>query len=96
MNVTRVSAQPPTDHAQANAMKAGTQFEAILLNTVFADLQRTFSQLPGASEDGVSKSYDGFGIEALTSGLARSGGIGLGAFITRALLAHGTQGVHRT
>lgn len=74
------------DPLQAKADKAGAQFEAILLNMVFGELQRTFSQLPGATRDAVSKSYDGFGTEALTAGLARSGGIGLGAFIAKGLV----------
>jgi Rod binding domain-containing protein len=87
MNVTSVSTARGADQKQAQAMKAGAQFEAILLNMVFGDLQKAFSQLPGANEDGIMKSYDGFGMEALTSGLARNRGIGLGAFITHALLA---------
>lgn len=74
------------DLLQTRAGKAGTQFEGILLNMVFGELQRTFSQLPGATRDAVSKSYDGFGTEALTAGLARSGGVGLGAFIAKGLL----------
>ncbi|HET9365419.1 MAG TPA: hypothetical protein VFP71_10475 [Candidatus Angelobacter sp.] len=74
------------DLLQAKADKAGAQFEAILLNMVFGELQRTFSQLPGASRDAVSKSYDGFGTEALTAGLARSGGVGLAAFIAKGLM----------
>jgi Rod binding domain-containing protein len=74
------------DSLQAKADKAGAQFEAILLNMVFGELQRTFSQLPGATHDAVSKSYDGFGTEALTAGLARSGGVGLGAFIAKGLM----------
>ena len=80
--MTSASADP----LQANADKAGAQFEAILLNMVFGELQRTFSQLPGAARDAVSKSYDGFGTEALTAGLARSGGVGLGAFIAKGLM----------
>lgn len=95
MNMTRVSAAQATEQVQARAAKAGTQFEAILLNIVFGDLQRTFSQLPGTTEEGVSKSYDGFGMEAFTSNLARSGGIGLGAFIAGALLAHAKHGTPR-
>ena len=82
------------DPMQARASQAGAQFEAILLNMVFGELQRTFSQLPGASRDAVSKSYDGFGTEALSAGLARSGGIGLGAFIAKALLRQEKQSVH--
>ncbi len=74
------------DPLQARADKAGAQFEGILLNMVFGELQRAFSQLPGTTRDAVSKSYDGFGTEALTAGLARSGGVGLGTFIAKGLM----------
>jgi Rod binding domain-containing protein len=80
------------DPLQAKAEKAGAQFEGILLNMVFGELQRTFSQLPGATRDAVSKSYDGFGTEALTAGLARGGGVGLGALIAKGLMK---QAVHK-
>lgn len=85
------SAEP----VQARAAKAGAQFEGILLNMVFGELQRTFSQLPGATRDAVSKSYDGFGTEALTAGLARSGGVGLGAFIAKGLMRQAKHEANR-
>ena len=84
--VIGTTAAAGADPLQAKADKAGAQFEAILLNMVFGELQRSFSQLPGATRDAVSKSYDGFGTEALTAGLARSGGVGLGAFIAKGLM----------
>ena len=55
--------------------------------SVFGDLERSFASPPGAERNGVSKSYDGFDVEALTSGLATRGGIGLGGFIAKALMA---------
>jgi Rod binding domain-containing protein len=84
--VTGTTAAAGADSLQAKADKAGAQFEAILLNMVFGELQRTFSQLPGATRDAVSKRYDGFETEALTVGLARSVGVGLGAFIAKGLM----------
>jgi Rod binding domain-containing protein len=97
MNVTGVSLLneaklSEADAVQSKAAKAGAQFEAILLNTVFGDLQRTFSALPGKQENAIAESYDGLGMEALTSGLARDGGIGLGAVITKALMRQAKQG----
>ena len=86
MPVNAPTSAADADPLQSRAGKAGTQFEGILLNMVFGELQRTFSQLPGATRDAVSKSYDGFGTEALTAGLARSGGVGLGAFIAKGLM----------
>ena len=89
--VTAPTSSAGVDPLPAKADKAGAQFEAILLNMVFGELQRTFSQLPGATRDAVSKSYDGFGTEALTAGLARSGGVGLGAFIAKGLMKQATH-----
>ena len=87
MNVASVSSLNLVDPVQAKALKAGAQFEAILMDMAFGDLQKSFSRLPGATEDAVGKSYTGFGMEALTSALSRDGGIGIGAVITKALLA---------
>src|SRR5438309_5124925 len=88
MKVAVLSPSPaPADAVQARAMRAGAQFEAVLLNMAFGGLERSFAHMPGTQPDGVSKSYDGFGVEALTSGLASRGGIGLGAVIAKALMA---------
>jgi Rod binding domain-containing protein len=94
LTVAGTTSSPGADPLQAKADKAGAQFEAILLNMVFGELQRTFSQLPGATRDAVSKSYDGFGTEALTAGLARSGGVGLGAFIAKGLMRQAKHEAH--
>jgi Rod binding domain-containing protein len=94
LTVIATTSAAGADPLQAKADKAGAQFEAILLNMVFGELQRTFSQLPGATRDAVSKSYDGFGTEALTAGLARSGGVGLGAFIAKGLMSQVKHAAH--
>ena len=86
MQVTTVSPAKTVGTDESRAIKAGAQFEGILLNMVFGDLERTFSQLPGFTEDAVSKSYEGYAVERLTAGLAESGGIGLGRFIAKALV----------
>ena len=96
MNVTGVSPSAGNLLEEARANKAGAQFEGILLNMVFGDLERVFSHFPGRSEDNVSKSYDGFGMEALTSGLSENGGIGLGKFIAKALMARSRESSRRT
>lgn len=95
MNVTAVPSSADNLPEQARAAKAGAQFEGILLNLVFGGLERVFSHFPGTSVDNVSKSYDGFAMEALTSGLSQHRGIGLGRFITKALIAHSRESSHR-
>jgi len=87
VNVTAISqAARAIQPERARAIKAGAEFEAVLLNSVFGGLERAFSHLPGEQESATSKSYDGMAIEALTSGLAKSGGIGLGSLISSRLM----------
>jgi Rod binding domain-containing protein len=90
---TIISSQPATQPqpersktVQARAMQAGTEFEAVLLNTVLGSIERSFSHLPGGKQDHATEGYSGFAMQALTSGLARTGGIGLGRVISEALL----------
>jgi Rod binding domain-containing protein len=86
MRVTGVSWPETGARREAAALKAGAQFEAVLLNKVLGDLEATFAALSGAGQSATSRSYSHLGMEALTSGLARAGGIGLAKFIARALL----------
>jgi hypothetical protein len=67
------------------AVQAGRQFEAVLLNLVFGNLERAFSQLPGGKVEHATEAYAGLGMQALTSGVAEAGGIGISRLITRAL-----------
>ena len=71
------------DHSKA--MKAGMEFEAILLNNLLGGLERAFTNLPGKKEDHSTEAYGGFALQALASGLAESGGIGIGRLIAKAL-----------
>ena len=74
---------------RARALHAGVQFEAVLMNAVLAPLARSFSHLPGGKkEDSASENYGGMAMQALASGLARNGGIGVGKIIAEALLKH--------
>ena len=79
---------------RGRALQAGMQFEGVLLNTVLGSLEHSFSHLPGGKEeDHASEGYGSMAMQALTSGLARSGGIGLGKLIAQALLknSHGSN-----
>ena len=75
------------DPKAAKAFRAGTQFEAVLLNAVFGGLQSAFTHLPGGQRSNSTQSYDGIAMEALTSGVSHAGGIGLGALVGRWLAA---------
>lgn len=67
------------------AQKAGAEFEGVLLNIVMGAVERSFSELPGTKVQRENQAYDRLGMQALTSGLARAGGIGLGKMIAAAL-----------
>src|SRR5215470_6278699 len=75
-----LSGQPP---ANAKAVKAAKDFEAVLLSAVFGELQTWFTNLPGKAVSNSTKAYDGIAMQALASGLSRGGGIGLGSFVSR-------------
>jgi Rod binding domain-containing protein len=94
LNATATASSPE----RSKALQAGMQFEAVLLNTVLGSLEHTFSRLPGGKEeDHASEGYGSMAMQALTSGLARSGGIGLGKIIAAALLknSHGSNQTER-
>jgi Rod binding domain-containing protein len=85
----------PSSPEREKALQAGTQFEAVLLNSLMGSLEHSFSHLPGGKkEDQASESYGGMAMQALTSGLARSGGIGVGKIIAAALLKNSHGGNH--
>jgi Rod binding domain-containing protein len=65
---------------------AAQQFEAILLNTLLGPLQKSFSALPGSSEDSNSSAYQDLGVQTLAGGLASAGGFGIANMIARSLL----------
>ena len=69
--------------SSARTIKAGKDFEAVLINAVFGELQAAFTNLPGKPLSNSTKAYDGIAMQALASGLSRGAGIGLGAFVSR-------------
>jgi Rod binding domain-containing protein len=70
---------------QTKTHKAGEQFEAVLLNMVLGGVERSFAQLPGSKIEHATEAYSGMGMQALSSSLARAGGIGIAAMIAKAL-----------
>lgn len=87
MHVSPIAASPASADAalSAKAQKAGAEFEGVLLNIVLGAVERSFSELPGTKLQQENQAYNGLGMQALTSGLARAGGIGLGKMISAAL-----------
>jgi len=77
-----------TDPQHAKALKAGAQFEAVLLNNVLGAVERAFTRLPGGHELHSSEAYSGLAMQTLASKLAEGGGVGLGRLLTKALEKH--------
>jgi Rod binding domain-containing protein len=75
------STTPPQN---AKIVHAAQQFEAILLNSLFGSLQRTFSEIGGKSNND-STNYGYIGMQALSSTLAARGGIGIANRIVASL-----------
>lgn len=84
-NADAPAAGAPAESADQKVVRAGRQFEAVLLNNVLGDLERTFTNLPGKKAEGSSEAYSGFAMQALASGLADAGGIGIGRMVSGAL-----------
>jgi Rod binding domain-containing protein len=73
------------DPERVKALKAGAQFEALLLNNVLGAVEHAFTNLPEGKESPATDPYRGFAMQALSLGLAERGGIGLGRLMARAL-----------
>jgi Rod binding domain-containing protein len=74
-------------------MTAARQFEALLLESLLGPAERTFSTVPGGSNQAESETYQSLGVEALANGLACSGGLGIAAMIVRNLMK--SKGIER-
>lgn len=87
MQLSPIASAPTSANAavSAKAQKAGAEFEGVLLNIVLGAVEHSFSELPGTRVQQEDQAYNGLGMQALTSGLARAGGIGLGKMIAAAL-----------
>lgn len=79
-----VPSTPAAEHAHKIA-KAARDFEAVLLNTLLAPLEHTFSSLPGKEADAVSDNYHSLGMQVLASSLAAKGGVGIADMIVKGL-----------
>jgi Rod binding domain-containing protein len=74
----------------AKIKKSSTEFEAILVGNWLQQAEHSFASVPGADDDEDSGQRDqvmSFGVEAVASSLAASGGIGIGKMVAKALKA---------
>lgn len=86
-SILPAAASPPTSNPAppARLLHAARQFEALLLETLLGPVEKTFASVPGA-EDPSAASYQSLGAEALASGLAGRGGLGIADLIVRSLM----------
>jgi len=78
--------ETPEKSYARKAVKAAQQFEAVLLNDLLGHLQKTFVSLPGKDSDSKTENYDFMSTQALATGLASAGGIGIARMISHKLL----------
>ncbi|HEX5433180.1 MAG TPA: hypothetical protein VFY05_02990 [Candidatus Angelobacter sp.] len=81
-----VSSGLSTQEKSQKAMHAARQFEAILLNSLLEPLQKAFSSLPGDDDQAGSGEYQSMETQALATGLANAGGLGIAPMIAHSLL----------
>jgi Rod binding domain-containing protein len=82
--------QSPDRLSDAKIDKGSKEFEAILLGSWLQQAEQSFTTLPGADEDDkdvASDSVMSFGVQALSTSMAASGGIGIAKMVAKAMHA---------
>jgi Rod binding domain-containing protein len=82
--------QSPEQLSDAKIDKGSKEFEAILLGSWLQQAEQSFSTLPGADDDNKDVASDqvtSFGVQALSTSLAASGGIGISKMVAKAMHA---------
>jgi Rod binding domain-containing protein len=65
--------------------KAAREFEAQLIGTVLASMEKTFAAIPGQDPIAGEDDYNYLGTEALASAIAAGGGFGIAKLISHHL-----------
>lgn len=65
--------------------KAAREFEAQLIGTVLASLEKSFATIPGEKEMAGEDNYNYLGTQALASAVAAGGGFGIAKLISQHL-----------
>jgi len=66
--------------------QSARQFEAQLLTSVLASLEKSFGAVPGSDDSGVGAQYRSLATQSLASAWAEAGGVGIARILTNALL----------
>jgi Rod binding domain-containing protein len=82
--------QSPEQLSGDKIEKGSKEFESILLGSWLQQAEQSFSTLPGADDDDkdvASDSVMSFGVQALSTSMAASGGIGIAKMVAKAMHA---------
>jgi len=74
------------------AVGAAREFEACLIASLLESLEKTFATVPGETGLPGSDEYNYLGTQALASGIAAHGGLGIAALISAHLPSHEGKG----
>jgi hypothetical protein len=78
---------PITAPVLGKGAKAAREFEAQLIGTVLASLEKSFSAIPGQNAMAGEDDYNYLGTQALASAIAARGGFGIAKIISPHLVA---------
>jgi Rod binding domain-containing protein len=83
------TSNPAVAGEDAKAVKAGKDFESILLGTWLQQAENSFATVPGGDQDDDADAgkdqFQGIAMQALAGSLTRSGGVGIAKMITQHL-----------
>lgn len=79
------SAMLPPVATLGKGAKAAREFEAQLIGTVLASMEKTFAAIPGQDPVAGEDDYNYLGTEALASAIAAGGGFGIAKLISHHL-----------
>ena len=79
------AAMLPPPKTPGQGAKAAREFEAQLIGTVLASLEKTFATIPGENEMAGEDNYNYLGTQALASAIAAGGGFGIAKLISQHL-----------
>ena len=85
---TGTSGASTPSRENATMIKAGKDFESILLGNWLQQAEQSFATVPGGDgqdDDGSKEQFQGIAMQALAGSLTASGGIGIARMITESL-----------
>lgn len=87
-----LSGTAASSHDDAKMVKAGKDFESILLGSWLQQAEQSFATVPGGDgqgdEDTTKDQFQGIAMQALAGSLTASGGVGIARTITESLRSH--------